>query len=471
MSRLPLSRLSNELFERAEEIKNENNVECVSGVCFLAAVSEFCLKAYRGITDYDLCEYPENFEEERLRLVRDKVMKFQPSLSRMLFTSRARGLITKYDIDFLQVYAPELNKIMEVRSKNMISADVIFLVALKSIAKIDIGSALNCDYGFSVLEMLEEVDACVYSYTLSQLNKVNEILINKAKRVIELRDWVPAAKIAEPDDVKQLFLECVHNRFLKNRWDMTVPEFFGFTKGDITLSIVRSDEVFYVHDNGLTMKVLENNCDDAALKDKILYTIRKYIPLDEKGRLIGSFCQLNGLFLYMQQLMLIANSDLYYKRFDPQSGFRIDVETFYPSEDKCENFDFEEVFKTFGQHFQVRYDQNKGVIMTIDTRYAMNEERPAFLFEKVSDGVCCLSDAQKGKVGEIFESFYFNCDSLKDHFDFLKNIPERFGIKFDGESLTHTFKYTDKKWLFNEWLKFYNAAVILAEFGRMIDVQ
>ena len=86
----------------------------------------------------------------------------------------------------------------------------------------------------------------------------------------------------------------------------------------------------------------------------------------------------------------------------------------------------------------------------------------------MEDGSLRLSDHCKGKIeGEIFETFYFSNDDLTPYRSCIDRFCRRFGADFDGKDLSLTAKPED---FIPALFRFINLAVLLSDFGRMIEL-
>ncbi|MBO5747355.1 MAG: hypothetical protein J6S13_09775 [Clostridia bacterium] len=460
------SQLFEDLVLRAKVIHKQEETECVSPVCFLLAVCELCASQYRGLTDYDRLDYPELFEEERLRFVFEYAIRVKPSLIKMHLKSKSRGLLRKYDVDFLNTYSSQLELIAEKRGKKAVSADVGFLVALQALAPDDRLASSRCDKAFDANEILFSIDKRIYGYVMREMNIVNERLITKYQLAVDKHNWMPALKIGEPKELRLKFFKFIRCDVSTDRVTLVFPEFFGVVGEALKVTVVRYDGLYYIHDNECTLKRLFEKVNSPEKYSEVLQSIKSNLSFDGR-RVIARFADARGLLRYLGILLLVANADLYYDRLD-EPGLNSDCGVVLPSEESFEAFDFSELLKGLKQRVYCSFDENCGTKLTVGLPYSLNDENASFLIETFEDRSARLSDARKGEVGEIFDSFFFGNDSLEPYKDYINSVCEGFGVLFDGRNLYLPTNGNTPDEVFRALFKFMNVAVVLSEFGRII---
>ncbi len=463
------SQLFEDLVLRAEVIHKEEGTECVSPVCFLIAVCELCVSEYRGLTDYDRSEYPELFEEERVRFAFEYAMRVKPSLIKMHLKSKARGLLQKYDVDFLSTYSPQLELVAGKRGKKAVSADVGFLVALQALSPDDRLASSKCDKSFDVIDILFIIDKRIYEYVMREMNFVNERLIRKYQLAVDKHNWTPALKVCEPEELRLKFLDFIRCDVAADRVVLVFPDFFGAEGESLKITVVRYDGLYYVHDNECTLKRLFEKVNAHEKYLEVLQSIKSNMSFDGR-RVIARFTDARGLLHYLGILLLVANADLYYDRLD-EPGLNSDCGVKLPSAEEFESFDFGTLLNDLKERIYCRYDENCGTKLTVGIPYSLNDEYASFLIESFENRSARISDARKGNTGEIFDSFFFGNDSLQSYSDYINRVCEGFGVLFDGRNLYLPTNGNTLDEVFRALFKFMNVAVVLSELGRIIIPQ
>ena len=460
------SQLFEDLVLRAEVIHKEEKTECVSPVCFLIAVCELCASEYRGLTDYDRSEYPELFEEERVRFAFEYTMRVKPTLIKMHLKSKTRGLLKKYDVDFLNTYSKQLELVAEKRDKKAVSADVGFLVALQALEPDDRMASSKCDKAFDANEVLFSIDKRIYGYVMRELGFVNEWLIRKYQLAEEKHNWMPSLKICEPEDLRLKFFDFVRCDVAADRVTLVFPNFFGAKGASLKVTVVRYDGLYYAHDNENTLKRLLDKVGSAEKYSEVQKSIKNNLSFDGR-RVIARFADARGLLHYLEILLLVANADLYFDRLD-EPGLNSDCGVVLPPEESFEAFDFNELLSGLKERVYCSFDENSGTKLTVGIPYSLNDEYASFLIETFDDKSARISDARKGEVGEIFDSFFFGNDSLDCYKDYINRVCEGFGVLFDGRNVYLPTDGNTVDEVFEALFKFMNVAVVLSEFGRII---
>ncbi len=452
------SRLSQDILKIADEIMLQSGEEYLSARVVVMAIAQLCNSPYMGITKYDDRPYPEYYEEERLRYIFKKLFKGTPNIISHLLKKRGSVNI---DNEFSQ----KLNTACEItatnRGKKEIAAEYILLNTVL-LLPYDQRVGVNAQYSgdFSISEILADVDENIYDFVIRSAKKVMLDLEKKLADVTAKRDWKPAEKFAEPQELLDQICQFIKTEYSKKELTVTVPCFFGAENADLILSIGYYNGVYSVHDNGSALKVLKKNTEKFSI---VFNRVKNNLSLDGEN-IVCNFCQWHTFLHYLQILIFVSHADLYYENLR-EEGL------------KCDNdrtFEYgEEIPKDLFSRWQedalyCKYHPDCGVMLGIYTTYSRNSTTVSFRFEKTENGVK-ISDNRIGKTeGEIFESFYWNNNNISQYSEFINRFCKRFGCVFDGENISLTFKYENS--FVADFLSFLNLAVLLSELGDMIEL-
>jgi hypothetical protein len=179
------------------------------------------------------------------------------------------------------------------------------------------------------------------------------------------------------------------------------------------------------------------------------------------------FHRVEQFLRYLQQLVLVAQADLYYTKAQVQLC-RKDTGYIYVNQDRAEPFDMEALLTELKTGISFCYDENRGLYYWLDLRYCLSSTRCSFLMETLEKGKIRISDARKGQLeGEILEQFYWDHDDPAQYGKFIGKVADRFGGEFDGRDVYLTEKTGN---CYQAMMKFFNLAVILSEFGHDLAV-
>ena len=444
------------ILEKANIIKTNHGGEylCASHIC--AAVAEFCKTKYTGFTAFRY-SYPP-YEEERLRYIFSKEVKLA-SYFQLRLSQNAKAGIREEEFDLAGC-----ESIAALRKGNILSADVAFLCALRDLHQSYRNNVLSASTDSAITALLQETDVNIYDYVIDHIESICHDLRRKAAEAAATRDWKPAVKFCEPDDLASMFFGKIENTLSENILTLKFPSFFGTT--DLKLSIHQADEVYYVHDNGCAIRHLSKQVKDTQKKDRILAKICPACWIDS-GRITGCFLQSSTFLHYLQKLVFVAQADLYHTRAS-RPFIAPDPEHVYIPATQAEPLDETALLEVLKKCISFDYDQNKGLYYWLDTRYSLFSTRCSFLIETLNDKQIRISDARKHQTeGEIFEAFYWDHEDLAPYSKFISVIAARFGAEFDGRDLWLTDKKTN---FFRAMMNFFNLAVVLSEFGHDIAV-
>ncbi len=456
------SSLLSTLLARAKQLGEEAGVKHLSAPCILVAVSALCATAYTGLTPYDNDRFPEMYEEERLRYLYKQVFRSTASLTGRILKRRLTGELRRYDTDFFAAYTPFLETETAYRGKDILTADLVFLTAVQALDAPDrLGASPSYRTVFSVRDALEDVDAHIYDFVIGEIAVLRQRLQTKADEAAAKRDWRPAAKFIDPEELPTLLLTSASTVYADNTLELTLPFFFAAQDGALHLSIRRTGGVYTVCDNGCALTQLKRHTGTAF--SSVLQAIRKNLSLESNG-IIGAFSQPHAFFHYLQTLIFVANADLYHGELS-EDGLYCDPDLTFAT--VGEPFDAGDLLDQLKRRIQGRYDEHIGLYLSIAMTYSLNSTTVSYRIEALDDGTLRISDNCHGQTeGEIFESFYWTDRSLHSYRDYIGRFCDRFGADFDGQAISLRTNGDLAPAMF----RFIGLAVLLSEFGRLIEL-
>lgn len=455
------SMITNNILEKAEEIRNEFGCEMLYASHILTAAAELCSTVYTGLAA-PVGRYPAcRFEEERLRYVFSSVLKLSNvSMYRKFMSANKRDGVKEEEFKLSLC-----EDVMAARNTQLLSADILFLCALKELEKpysAALRSALTSDA--DVLEILQNTDENIYDYVIGAVEKIIATLREKAEDAAALRDWRPAPKFAEEGELPGLFFSGIKRSSDGKAALIVLKGFFG--RADLKLTIYNYGGVFYVHDNGCAVKQLAGRIKDKERLERVLSRVCHPCRLDKK-RVTGRFVTTSSFLYYLQRLVFIAHADLCYTRLKRHAYCKDKDYVFVPA-GKAEPLNEALLYDTLGKTVRFGYDENSGLWYSVDASFAYSSVRPVFLMEAPENGKIRLSDMRKGKYeGEIFEAFYWNNKDIEPYSKFIAGFAERFGGEFDGKNIYLTDKSDN---FVNAVYRFFNLSVLLSELGSNITL-
>lgn len=444
------------ILEKANAIQTEYNSAHLSASHIATAVADFCKTPYTGL-DFSTYCYPR-FEEERLRYLFSKTVKLAGYFKLRLSKNRKDCVKeSAFDLSCCEPF-------IALRSLEILSADILFLCALKDLHPTYRQAVDGADSDDAVTALLQDTGAHIYDYVIEKIDGVCTELKKKSEEAAALRDWKPAAKFTEPETLSADFFEKIEKQISDNVITLKFPRFFGST--DLKVSIHKAGDLYYIHDNGCAVRHLSKQVPDKQRRDRILKKVCHPCWVD-KNRITDSFLNGNQFLNYLQKLIFVAHADLYYTRANCRLVGK-DKDYVYVSAQAADPLDETALASLLKQGIGFDYDENQGLYYWMDMRYALFSTRCAFLLETLEKGRIRISDKRKGQTeGEIFESFYWDNQDLMRHKRFIGKVSTRFGADFDGKDIW----LTDKAENFHKAMfRFFNLAVLLSEFGNIIEV-
>jgi hypothetical protein len=445
------------ILEGANAVKNASNCEYLCASHIAVAVAEFCGRTYTGLDFSTFC-YPR-FEEERLRYLFSKEVKLA-AYFRLRLSQNIKNGIPEEEFDLSCC-----EHIASLRGAPLLSSDVVFLCTLTKLHGSYKGAVRTAISDEAVIALLQDADANIYDYVIKRIDDIRSVLKKKADEAAAIRDWKPATKFAEPEALAAMFFEKIKKNVSKTVLTLRFPRFFGTT--DLKVSIHQAGDVYYIHDNGCTIRHLSKQVADQQKRDRIIKKVCHSCWID-KGRITGRFCRSFSFLYYLQSLVFIAHADLYYTKTEKPVYHR-DKAYFYVDADQADPLDAAALLDELKNSIHFDYDENKGLYYWLDTNYSFSSGRASFLVETLERKRIRISDKNRGKIeGEIFEAFYWDNDDISPYSKFLSKITARFGAEFDGRDVFLSDKAEN---LFPAMVKFFNLAVLLSEFGHDIAVR
>ncbi|MBR3811037.1 MAG: hypothetical protein IKJ16_01730 [Agathobacter sp.] len=460
------------ILKRAESVKDEFHCEHIEAAHIAVAVADFCANQYTGLTPAKL-QHSTRFEEERLRYLFSKKIKLASYL-RLSLSRNTKDGVTEGAFDLTSC-----EKIANLRGANLLTADILFLCSLKELKPpyaLAIKDIVSED---SILAALEDADKNVYDFVIDNIDKLCLELRKKANEAKALRDWKPAAKFAQPEDLLKQFLGNIITNYENNTLDIIIPEFL--CGADLHLSIYRVNDSFVIHDNGCSVENLSKRTDRMK-QQKVLDLIWGKSNLQD-NKLFTKFTNASSVLYFIQEVILTANADLYYEYFqDELLGHRCYIEpcALLERQQEAKEFDVNTLLNSLKETIVAYYDENKGLTLGFDTKYCHCSYGIKVLIETLNDKTLRFSDAYKNKqyeTGEMLEAFYFGSDDQnKDmYYERMQELGKPFGMEFDmssdiifpeysGHVHNHKNPYmisTVDNWIPN-FYKFINSAVLIS---------
>ena len=473
--------LFKEILQRANQVKEEFSAEHLTAAHIAVAVADFCAVRYTGHTPIAL-QSSVRFEEERLRYLFSKEVKVASYLRKKLSHNTKTGVQEKvFDVGCC-------DHIASWRKNDLLTADILFLSALKELDDAYRVTARNIVSDDSIFAALQDADKNIYDYVIDTIETICSELQEKADEAKAIRDWKPAAKFAEPEDLLKQFFGNVSANCENNVLQITLPGFLR--EADLNLSIYKVKEHFIVHDNGCAVsslskrigssriqKVLDLLWDKSNLQDQILFT---------------QITDVKFILYFIQEVILTANADLYYEYFNEETfGRRRYIEPCkaLESERQAEDLDANAFLDALKETVTAHYDENKGLTLRFDTKYCHCSYGIKVLIETLDDGTVRFSDAYKNKqyeTGEMLEAFYFSstkeCDDM--YYQVMQEMAKPFGMTFDMTSSVIFPEYNGRKhrhknpymlsiaqnWV-RDFYKFMNSAVLISVVADRINCE
>ncbi len=446
------------LLQKAEDIKKEFDGERLGATHLLVAMVDLCRTEYSGFSVSDTTRSPAPFEEERLRYLFEKEVRLAAFFRQTLSKNRRNG-VTEPAFDLACC-----ERVAAARGAESLPCDVVFLCALQAFQQEVRPLTRTPLTDESVLRLLEDVDRNIFDYVIDKVEALREKLQAKATEAAALRDWKPAAKFAEPDELLARLFAMIKTDVVGNVVTLKLPRFFGTT--DLKLSFHTADGVYYVSDNGCAVRHLAKRVLDKEKQRRVLDKVCHPCWLYH-GAVTGCFSSTFSFFEYLKRLTFVAYADLYYTKAQKRLCGKEPRYLYLPA-DKGEPMEAENLLSLLKSGVGCYYDENDGLCVWADAKTSLSSARSAVLIETLANGVLRLSDRRKGRrEGEILEAFYWDRDDIAPYGVFISRLIAPFGATFDGKDIT----LTEKAARFDKALfRFFHTAVLMSELGHDITL-
>lgn len=455
---MTLTELSKWILDKADSIKKQCHAQALCASHIAVAVAEFCKTKYVGFSISDMTYLPSRFEEERLRYLFSKEVKLT-SYFNIRLSKNTKEYVQEepFDMDFCQ-------RIASLRDTQILSSDVVFLCALSKLHESYRPAVRSAGSEASIMLLLQDADANIYSYVIEQISAICSELKKKSDEAVARRDWKPAAKFTEPENLAAMFFEKIQHQVSGNIAVLKFPNFFG--AANLKLSIHKAKDIYHIHDNGCTIQYLSKQLGDQRKLERVLKKVCHCCRISNR-RIVGNFVTARSFLYYLQRLILIANADLYYTKLQ-EVFYPEDTSDTYIDAKNADPMDICALLRELKSSINFHYDENQGLYYWLETSYPFADVRCTYQIETLDQHFVHIRDARKGNTqGQVFEAFYWDNDNIARYSKFIIKITDRFGCKFNGTDIGITDK---KDQIFRAMLRFFSACVILSEFGHTITV-
>ena len=468
------------ILEDAEDVMNEFGGEYLTASHVVVAIADFCKTKYNGLDSYYLA-YPR-FEEERLRYIFEKEIKMAGYLRLAL------SINSKMNVDEKEFDLKACERIALARGADILSADVVFACAMLQINEKSKRTLRTVSDENTVFALLQETDKNIFDYTIAKIDEVCAYLNKKSNEAVRIRDWKPAAKFAEPEELIKQFFDNISTSHENNVLNIVIPKFLRGT--DVKLSVYKVKDCYIIHDNGCAVECLSKRIDGIRLKKVLDLIWGNSNLLDNK--LFTEFTDVKSILYFIQEVILTANADLYYEYFKEEPfGRRRYIEPCDVLRNECmaNEFDVEVFLNNFKSTLTVNYDEIRGLILRFNSKYCNCSYGINISIETLEDGVLRFSDAYKNKsyeTGEMLEAFYFGSDkeNADMYYELMQKLAKPFGMKLDmtssiifpeyrGQEHNHKNPYmlsTAQNWLL-DFYNFMNSAVLISVVADRINYE
>ena len=473
--------LFKEILKRANKVKEEFKAEHLAASHIAVAVADFCAIRYTGYTPIAL-QSSARFEEERLRYIFSKKTKVASYLRIKLSLNTKAGVQEKaFDIGCCE-------RIASLSKNNLLTADILFLSALKELDNAYRAVSRNIVSDDSIFAALQDADKNVYDFVVEQIEKICSELKEKADEAKAIRDWRPAEKFAEPEELLNQFFDNICAACQNNVLHITIPGFLR--ESDLKLSIYKAKDHFIVHDNGCAVRSLSKQINSIRTQ-KVLDLIWDKSNL-RNNTLFTQITDAQSVLYFIQEVILTANADLYYEYFKEETfGHHRYIESCeaFESEQQAEDFDANAFLNALKETVTAFYDENKGLTLRFDAKYCHCSYGIKVLIETLGDGTVRFSDAYKNKqyeTGEMLEAFYFSSTDEYDdmYYKVMQELAKPFGMTIDMTSSIVFPEYNRRKhnhknpymlstvpnWV-RDFYKFMNSAVLISVVADRINYE
>ena len=446
--------LLKEILKMADGIRTEYGADPLCASHIAAAAADFCKTRYTGFA-FSSFHYPR-FEDERLRYLFQKEVKLAAYFRVRLGKHRREGIPEDaFDISRCEEIAAR-------RDAHFLSADVVFLCALRDLHEGYRQAVRTVRDDETLLARLEDADKNVYDYTIAKIADICRELQKKSDEAAAIRDWKPAPKFAEPEALGPMCFEKIEKSRSGHVLTLGIPDFFG--TGDLRVSIHSAGGIYCVQDQGSAVRCLSERVQNPEKLDRILRKLRGESRTDA---VTGCFTNALGFFLYLKRLILLAHGDLFYTKArrhlcaDDHGGCYADAAQAEPLEEDA-------LLELLRGGLSFHYDEDDSLFCRINAPGDFYASNIYLRLETLDNGSLRIRDLKEDEEeGRILGNFYWDNADLSLHRAFVTRIVRRFGGEFDGVNISLTDE--PESW-FHAMVRFFNMAMLLSEFGHDIAV-
>ena len=447
------------ILEKARRVQEEFGSEELYASHIAAAVTDFCRTKYMGISVSDRTFWPVRFEEERLRYVFEKETRVASYYRLRLSIHTKAGIQEEpFDWNFCE-------RIAEARGAEILSADVVFLCALATLHIAYSRTVKTVNSEQAILARLLDTDGKIYDYVVENIEALCRELQKKAAEAAAIRDWKPAAKFAEPEEVLSLAfqgIEIAHDGFVTT---IRIPRFFEDT--DLTLTIHQVDGIYYIRDNRCALEYLADTLrDEEGSYERAIKKVCHRHRMDN-GSITGCFTTVEGFLQYLKELTYVARAAIYFRRLKKQLCVSQGADGYLPL-DRAQPFDAGELVEMLRTVLNTDYTQEEGLTCAMAFGNGFSGLRYVFQVESLEDGHIRFRDIRKGRYeGEILECVYWyhgeeEISCFRQPFSQLAGF---FGGEFDGREFSLTVKTKDFQW---GLYQFFQLVMVVSVLGDAI---
>lgn len=438
------SQLMEVIIKKEQEIRHEFNLDNSSSESFLYAILSYFNQPYSGFT---LNDHLIPFEEERVRLILGRVLKSSINLSKHVLKTSLKNIESFNDWKSIQ------------------TCDYLLLQCILCLNEKSLKIIHKEYHQYKISDLLIEIDKEIYPYVIEQLNDVKNKINEKIDKAIEYRDYLPKEKYMDESEILKILKDNIKIGLNNNLMTLNISSFFKDSKDKLVLSIIKKDDMYYIHDHGCTIKEINKRITSKSecieLTKQFLSGTICYLKGDV---VIGEINSLPYFSIYLQYLIMIANLDLIHGLFEVKEDyFREEV---YPFEGKD---DLNEMINYIQNYFNVHYDEQKGILISSHLCYFGNNTTASFQIEIESGKVIIKDYYNSYQEGAIFENVWYNEEDLSSYKTYINMIVRRFGGKFDGIRVYYSFERNDS--FIQSLLAYIQMSVLLAPMNELFNLE
>lgn len=465
---LSYSRLLKDIIATEKQIREEVMADEISALSIFCAILTWFKGQYIGFSKYE-----ENFEEERVRYLLDKILWAGAEAESGLLTRLLWRLTKTNGVAALPVGVMDIaSEIATARKQHIITTDIMLLVALQHLERQAL-DRINSPYrhqNFDIVEVLADADQHVYDYTLEQIDIVKQLLDLKAKRVKDIRDWRPAKQFVDNQTLRQKLYRIFQVEKKGNTLELTIPDFFADLALPLELTLTCKDEEYYIQDNRTAMKALTRRLPGEARSLMPLVKMLcggTIIHVSEDGTFSARLHSESYFYRFIQYIILVAHADLIRDHYVSEGEQKLNWADGLP-EPADDPSGFLEKLK---EEIRIYYSEYDGIYAGMGLFYFPNSTSATYLFRVDDDETVWIRDGFGSYMheGAIFETLYADHDDLSEYQELIEKICSRFGGVFNGMWVTTSFVNDSDDAFGKAFVNFVQMAVILALVGYRLN--